>query len=102
MFMPITLSAFGALRVKTNCIMVMGKESSVDVVSMRVEDGDKIKIDGIFLDVIYTSDIPMIHIVFTPPAWSSPETPCLLEVQAEQIFCMVVPLKLTIHCSKKY
>jgi len=31
-----------------------GKESSVDVVSMRVEDGDKIEIDGICIDVIYT------------------------------------------------
>ncbi len=48
------ITALGALRVKTNCITVMGKESSVDVVSMRVEDGDKIEIDGICLDVIYT------------------------------------------------
>jgi rhodanese-related sulfurtransferase len=32
----------------------MGKQSSVDVVSMRVEDGDKIEIDGLRLDVIYT------------------------------------------------
>ena len=60
------ITALGALRDKTNCITVMGKESSVDVVSMRVEDGDKIEIDCIFLDVIYTPGIPMIHIVFLP------------------------------------
>ncbi len=48
------VTALGALRDKTNCITVMGKQSSVDVVSMRVEDGDKIEIDGLSLAVIYT------------------------------------------------
>ncbi|MBT3917186.1 MAG: MBL fold metallo-hydrolase [Rhodospirillaceae bacterium] len=48
------ITALGELRDKTNCITVMGNESSVDVVSMRVEDGDKIEIDGICLDAIYT------------------------------------------------
>jgi hypothetical protein len=32
----------------------MGKQSSVDVVFMRVEDGDKIKIDGLCLDAVHT------------------------------------------------
>jgi sulfur dioxygenase len=48
------VTALGALRDQTNCITVMGKQSSADVVSMRVEDGDKIEIDGLSLDVIYT------------------------------------------------
>ncbi len=48
------VTALGALRDQTNCITVMGKQSSVDVVSMRVEDGDKIEIEGLCLDVIYT------------------------------------------------
>jgi sulfur dioxygenase len=48
------LTALGILRDKTNCITVMGKQSSADVVSMRVEDGDKIEIEGLCLDVMYT------------------------------------------------
>ena len=32
----------------------MGKQSSVDVVFMRVEDGDKVKIDGLCLDAVHT------------------------------------------------
>jgi glyoxylase-like metal-dependent hydrolase (beta-lactamase superfamily II)/rhodanese-related sulfurtransferase len=48
------ITALGALRDETNCITVMGKQSSADVVSMRIEDGDKIKIDGVCLDVMYT------------------------------------------------
>ena len=48
------ITALGLLRDKTSCVTVMGKRSSVDVVSMRVDDGDKIEIDGVCLDVIYT------------------------------------------------
>ena len=47
-------TGLGTLRDETNCVTVMGKESSVDVVSMRVEDGDKIEIDGLSLNVIHT------------------------------------------------
>lgn len=48
------ITALGALRDETHCVTVMGKQSSADVVSMRVEDGDKIEIEGICLDVMYT------------------------------------------------
>lgn len=48
------ITGLGALRDRTRCITVMGRESSVDVVSMRVREGDTIDIDGISLDVIYT------------------------------------------------
>jgi len=48
------ITALGSLRDKTNCVTVMGKQSCVDIVSMRVEDGDTIEIDGLCLDVIYT------------------------------------------------
>ncbi len=48
------ITGMGALRDRTKCITVMGKESSVDVVSMRVEDGDRVAIEGIGLDVIHT------------------------------------------------
>ena len=48
------ITALGSLRDETNCVTVMGKQSCVDIVSMRVEDGDTIEIDGLCLDVIYT------------------------------------------------
>jgi glyoxylase-like metal-dependent hydrolase (beta-lactamase superfamily II)/rhodanese-related sulfurtransferase len=48
------LSGLGALRDQARCITVMGEKADVDVVSMRVADGDKMAVDGIVLDVIYT------------------------------------------------
>ena len=48
------ITGLGALRDKTQCITVMGEQSGVDVVSMRVADGDKIDIEGLSLDVLYT------------------------------------------------
>ena len=48
------ITGLGALRDRTRCITVMGNQSGVDVVSMRVNEGDKIDIEGLALDVIYT------------------------------------------------
>jgi len=48
------ITAMGALRDKTKCVTVMGEQSSVDVVSMRVKEGDTIAIEGLALDVLYT------------------------------------------------
>jgi len=48
------ITGLGALRDRTRCITVMGEQSKVDVVSMRVADGDKLTIEGICLDVLYT------------------------------------------------
>ncbi|MDA0261903.1 MAG: MBL fold metallo-hydrolase [Proteobacteria bacterium] len=48
------ITGLGALRYRTKCITVMGRSSSVDVVSMRVDDGDTIEVEGIRLEVIYT------------------------------------------------
>lgn len=48
------VTGLGALRDRTRCVTVMGVKSSVDVVSMRVDEGDQIAIEGIALDVIYT------------------------------------------------
>ena len=48
------ITGLGALRDRTQCITVMGEQSQVDVVSMRLADGDKLTIEGIKLDVIYT------------------------------------------------
>src|SRR5204863_8018848 len=48
------ITGLGALRDRTHCITVMGEHSKVDVVSMRVAEGDKLTIEGLALDVIYT------------------------------------------------
>jgi glyoxylase-like metal-dependent hydrolase (beta-lactamase superfamily II)/rhodanese-related sulfurtransferase len=47
-------TGLGALRDKTQCITVMGEQTKADVVSMRLADGDKLTIEGLALDVIYT------------------------------------------------
>ena len=48
------ITGLGALRDRTHCITVMGEQSGVDVVSMRVTEGDKVEIEGVALDVLYT------------------------------------------------
>ena len=48
------ITGLGALRDHTHCITVMGEHSKVDVVSMRIAEGDKLTIEGLALDVLYT------------------------------------------------
>jgi sulfur dioxygenase len=48
------ITGLGALRDSTRCITVMGEQSSVDVVSMRLSDGDMLRIEGLELEAIYT------------------------------------------------
>ncbi len=48
------ITGLGALRDKTHCITVMGEQTKADVVSMRLADNDKLTIEGLSLDVIYT------------------------------------------------
>jgi rhodanese-related sulfurtransferase len=48
------ITGLGALRDRTQCVTVMGERSKVDVVSMRLSDGDRLTIEGLALDVIYT------------------------------------------------
>jgi sulfur dioxygenase len=48
------ITGLGALRDRTQCITVMGEQSQVDVVSMRLADGDRLRIEGVSMDVIYT------------------------------------------------
>jgi glyoxylase-like metal-dependent hydrolase (beta-lactamase superfamily II)/rhodanese-related sulfurtransferase len=47
-------TGLGALRDRMHCITVMGEQARVDVVSMRVAEGDKLSIEGLALDVLYT------------------------------------------------
>jgi len=48
------ITGLGALRDHTHCITIMGEQTKADVVSMRLADGDKLTIEGLSLDVIYT------------------------------------------------
>ena len=48
------ITGLGALRDTTHCVTVMGEQSSVDVVSMRVSDSDVIRIEGLELQAMYT------------------------------------------------
>jgi sulfur dioxygenase len=48
------ITGLGALRDRTHCVTVMGERSKVDVVSMRLADGDQLQIEGVNLDVLYT------------------------------------------------
>ena len=48
------VTGLGALRDRTRCVTVMGEQSKVDVVSMRVGEGDALRIEGVSFDVMYT------------------------------------------------
>jgi glyoxylase-like metal-dependent hydrolase (beta-lactamase superfamily II)/rhodanese-related sulfurtransferase len=48
------VTGLGALRDRTHCVTIMGEQSKADVVAMRVADGDKVTIEGLALDAIYT------------------------------------------------
>jgi len=48
------ITGLGALRDRTQCVTVMGEQTKADVVSMRVAEGDKIEIEGLALDVLFT------------------------------------------------
>ncbi len=48
------VTGLGALRDRTQCITVMGEQTHADVVSMRVAEGDRVEIEGVRLDVLYT------------------------------------------------
>src|SRR5213083_707528 len=48
------ITGLGALRDRTHCITVMGEQTKADVVSMRLGEGEKVMIEGLTLDVMYT------------------------------------------------
>jgi sulfur dioxygenase len=48
------ITGLGALRDRTHCITVMGEQSHADVVSMRVSEGDRVQIEGVALQALYT------------------------------------------------
>src|ERR1700749_4374549 len=48
------VTGLGALRDRTHCITVMGQQTNADIVSIRVVEGDRIDIEVLSLDVLYT------------------------------------------------
>jgi glyoxylase-like metal-dependent hydrolase (beta-lactamase superfamily II)/rhodanese-related sulfurtransferase len=48
------VTGLAELRDRTQCITIMGEQSKADVVSMRVADGDKVTIEGLCLEAMYT------------------------------------------------
>ncbi len=48
------ITGLGALRDRTHCVTVMGEQSKVDVVSMRIADGDRLNVEGLSLEALYT------------------------------------------------
>jgi glyoxylase-like metal-dependent hydrolase (beta-lactamase superfamily II)/rhodanese-related sulfurtransferase len=48
------VTGLGELRDRTHCVTIMGEQSKADVVAMRVAEGDKVTIEGIALDAMYT------------------------------------------------
>ena len=48
------VTGLAELRDRTQCVTIMGEQSKADVVAMRVADGDRVRIEGVSLDVMYT------------------------------------------------
>ena len=48
------ITGLDALRERTRCITVMGEQTKADVVSIRVTDGDRVDIEGLSLEALYT------------------------------------------------
>jgi glyoxylase-like metal-dependent hydrolase (beta-lactamase superfamily II) len=48
------VTALGALRAQTDCTAAMGEMTRTECVSMHFREGDKLKADGLSLQVLYT------------------------------------------------
>lgn len=48
------ITGLDALRERTRCITVMGEQTRAEVVSIRVADGDRVDIEGLSLEALYT------------------------------------------------
>lgn len=48
------ITGLDALRERTECITVMGEQTKANVVSIRVKDGDKVGIEGLEMQAVYT------------------------------------------------
>ena len=48
------VTALGSLAAKTDCVTAMGEASGVECVSVRFSEGEKLRVDNLHLDIVYT------------------------------------------------
>ncbi|WP_083218847.1 MBL fold metallo-hydrolase [Candidatus Thiodiazotropha endoloripes] len=48
------VTGIGELRQSTGCTSAMGEMSNTDCVSLHFNEGDKLKVDNLYLDILYT------------------------------------------------
>ena len=48
------VTALGALRDHTGCATAMGEQTKADCVSLRLRDGERVRVDDLALEVLYT------------------------------------------------
>jgi len=82
------ITGLGALRDRTQCVTVMSDKSKVDVVSMRVADGDMIDIEGISIKTLLRQAIQTIRFASCGKTNCSAATPCLSAAPGAQTSSM--------------
>ena len=96
------ITGLGALRDRTRCITIMGEQSQVDVVSMRIGDGDKLGVEGLSLDVLYTPATQTIPTAFISAIACSPATRCSSAAPAAPISRTAIRARNTTLFSTSY
>lgn len=48
------VTALGSLAAKTDCVTAMGEATGVECVSVRFSEGEKLRVDNLHLDILYT------------------------------------------------
>ena len=48
------VTALGSLAAKTDCVTAMGEATGVECVSVRFNEGEKLRVDNLHLDILYT------------------------------------------------
>lgn len=70
------VTAMGKLREVTGCVTLMGEQTKAECVSLRVRDGEAIRVGALTLRALYTPGIPTNPTVSSWTTGCSPATPC--------------------------
>ena len=84
------VSAMAATMDHTNCVTVMGEQSPVDVVSMRVSDAENVTIEGFSMTAMYTPGHTDDSYCFRTDDRVFTGDTLLIRERAGQIFKMVI------------